>query len=457
MKRKAYKLLATNRETIEYFKRFVGESALQSIYASAPLFTEKSERDEYIITANVRMANFTLEIYYTPAYITEVDCVDFKIRFDESEYYYSIYDIFNYNDTIDFELYSFTDCGAEKQMQSAVESIFKVCTKNIGNIDYFAKHSDALEKLNEQLEHDAEVMWGGVDEWKTEWKESAIDMLFEKPPVDYSKNGIKSLMENKEDDEYNTLYEQRLIRYIENGGRLENTAAAKNERDSKNARKAIAISWVIAAAVSLVISLAVIFGFRFCFFKGAYMPQIEASDTIFGVVICAVFLFIPISSLFMRLIIGLVAGKENKNLAVVKFRKYFEHYGLLNDKVQRAIEIGFAIFMLPAVFGMFSICTEEIGFYDDYVKFISPAEYRFCEIKYEDMHVYNIEGVQEENDFIEYEGSAYAVGDGKEYYYFGETENGAKTEAYLLDLCEKYGIEIENVKTIEELDKKLNL
>lgn len=457
MKQKAYKLLATNRETIEYFKRFVSASASQSIYASAPSFAEKSERSEYLLTSKVRMANFTLEIYYTPMYLTEADCVDFKIRFDESEFYYSIYDIFNYNDTPDFELYSFTDCGAERPMQRAVESIFEVCTRNLGNIDYFAKHSDALERLNKQIERDAEVMWGGIDEWKSEWRESTIDMLFEKPTVDYSENGIKSLMENKDDDEYNTLYEQRLIRYIERGGKLENTAAAQNEIDSKIARKAIAAGFAVVAAISLLISCAVIFGLRFCFFSGAYMPQLETADTIFSVVICAVFLLIPLGSLFMRAIIGLVAGREHKNLAILKFRKYFEHYGMLSDKVQRAIEIGFAIFMIPAALGMFSICTEDIGFYDDYVKFVSPSEYRFCEIKYEDMHVYNIEGMQDEAEFIKYEGSALAVGDGKEYYYFGEMEDGGETEEYLLDLCEKYGIEIETVKTIEVLDEKLNI
>lgn len=451
-KNKKYRLTSDNKKTIKHFSDCVQNAASQSIYAESVQFSENSTKDEYRHTVAVRFSQFNLEIYYTPMYLLDNDCVDFRIRFDNSEYYYSIYDIFNFYDTPDFDLYAFCDCGAVSQMENAVNAIFQVCTRNLSNIDYFAKNEDALHKLEEQLEEEGCMMWGTVEEWKEVMQDASnLELFFERSLYDYTPKGIKNLMKHKDDDEFNSLYERRLIRYLDMGGTLNNTYTSKRMENEKHARKAIAKAIGFISFLAIGVALAVTLGGHAIIFKGAYTPMFTLEDVLIEVGVIAFFLFVSVFLLGARGIIGAFAGKEYKDAALMHYNKWNDNR-TANKTLGRIIEIVVGIVMLLfAVLMSFVLLTATVGFYDDHVKFAPDTEFSICEISNEELEIYKVEGFMDGEDFLEYDNS-YAIGKRGCYYSFGEVETGSDIENQLLDLSKEYNIEIKAIKTVEDID-----
>lgn len=105
----------------------------------------------------ILFASFDLCVYYYPVLFPETeysDYIDFSLKFPASEYRFIIYDIFNYLDIEDFNLYYYNRCYAKISVDSAVDNIFAVCQKYMADIDYIAKRNDAIAKLEKQCDAD---------------------------------------------------------------------------------------------------------------------------------------------------------------------------------------------------------------------------------------------------------------------------------------------------------------
>lgn len=443
-KNKKQKISGYALECVKNFKKSVEAAVKNSIYASSVKYEERGKRDAYILIANVEYERFEVHIEYSHA----TGIVDFKIHFDGSRYDFSIYDVFNYFDIADFDLYFYSDCFSKFSIDFAVNNIFSVCVKYIMSIENIAADENAVNALQRQLEADLNASFGDDDLWKTDDDELRISQDF-LLPINYgsSKKALNTLKKYERKNGLETLYEKRLLKYLESGNEVHYTPEAKKKSDKGIYNLAKLKTMLVIAPLSAFIAFGMVFGIRSALYSGGYVFE-NTAKIVFNSFAAAAGMCYFLWCVFGKILIVKFSGDGKDKLVLEQFDKWF--YERFDDK----IKVGRAFFCVVAL-ALSGICTltavEDIAFFDDGVKYIADYGAAVCTVKYEDLKIYRLEGYYSKG-YYDYD-NGYAVSNGDRFYELGNLEKGSEAESRLLAIAKKYNIEISEIKTVQDLDE----
>lgn len=385
----------------------------------------------------------TLVACYTPAFEAYRNCVDFRIKFEGSDCLFSIYDIFNHFNINDFELYSYCDCADEKRMEEVVNRIFDVFTKNSESLHYIADNKDELAKLENQHKKDFAAAWGGAQIGFSEIQRNSNQLFFKRPTAfDYSAKGLKKFMKSKSFGASVTLYEKRLLTYVQSGGIPNDSLCREHFHITGRARLgAVAILFVISVLISAVaygIMLAAIF-------TDAYMPGLNAAEIFSNTAALTAFVCPPILLIFGTALSKAISKKDPKSKNPLITRKS-------SDK-ELAVCLIIGLVILPWCIGPACFVPSAAGFYDEgFVKFIPDNAFAIRTASYNELNIYRAEGCGSEDDYTAYDEPHYIIEDDGHYYEFNEGKQGGRVEKKIFEIAEKYEKEIVTIKSADELD-----
>lgn len=460
MAKKERKKTVEEIQIIDCFKKYVEAYAAKTNYVNSVSIYEQSAKENFRVVATLDCGIFQQRIIYYSMFSFEANFVDTEFSFEDSEYSFMLYDIFNLFDIEDFNLYYYGGAEAEEDIEKAVGNIFEA-TENY--LYYLEKAgSEAyLSDLIKNYEADMDTSCGDND-WREEEKD--IDDVFFAPinhPLMSFADGkldekaIKKLKKKNEKGKLDTIYEKRLLKYIESGNKIERkNIADKEEFEKLYGRKYILMDLVIFAA-SFLFFTAVYFIVHSIMFQGAVRysdfgnTSLFSYDNITTLILATIALTIEINILFGKKIISGIMPKDTKNRVEDRYRKDDkDRYGKLAKplKIIVAVIIPVFIFMLSLV----SFC--DVGYYDDYVRY-NISFFEAVDVNYEDLEVYKVKySYEDEEETLEENENYYAISDGYgNIFEYGELEKGGKTETKLKEIAEKNNKQIAEIDTMDEL------
>lgn len=451
-------------KTVDNFKKYVEQYASKTNYVNTVSFYEQSTKDNFRVVATLDCGSFQQRIVYYAMYFFEESFIDVEFSFENSEYSYMLYDIFNLFDIEDFNLYYYSNAEAEEEIENAVKGVFDATENYLYYLEK-AGSDTYLSDLEKNYEADMDSSWSGSD-WREDEKD--IDDVFF-PPMNHplmsfadgklNEKAIKKLKKKGEKGKLDTIYEKRLLKHIEAGNTVERKNIAENEEFEKAyLRKTISLS-IVAFLILFVITLIVSFSWHAVIFKGADMYG--ATYQILGLSIklplerieyCAGTAFaltLALGTLFGK---KLIMKRMPENMRNRAGSKYDKDTAVNLGKFSKPIKILISALVLIGGIFFFIGSVEDIGFYDTYVRYNSDISFGVTDVRYEDLEIYKVNFVYDEDDeLIECE-NAYAISDGKgNYYDYGELLTGGKAETRLKEIAEKYNKEIVEIETIDTL------
>ena len=447
---------------IECIKDYLNKYSAKSNLIRNIDFREQTNDGFLRFIASIDYGAFEQRIVYYPNMLLKEHFVDVEFSIGKTDYVYTFYDIFNLFDIDDFNLYFYSDFLCEDDAEKALTEILSATEKYYGDIKRAG--TDAyLPQLEKNYETDMNRSTDGED-WKLEKEEDDFFLLpFNHPYYsvsdgEKSEKTLKMLQKRNSKDKLTTIYEKRLLNYLERGNELGQKMYSDQKEFGKIYKKAKRKINLLLFAVSMVISLLLVFGVHALMFNGAVTFGVQWE--IFGVVSelpinriaygigCAFLLTLALIPFFGKKLVARFVPEDQKNRAGAKFEKEFvENSG--SKKFNTAVEIFTGAFLL-VMFGIVVLLSaSDIGYYDTSVKFMDDS-LRFCSMPYEEIEIYKLQGYYNDDEFIPYE-NAYAIFGEDKYYDYGEILPNGMTQQKLEEIAEKYDKEIKEIKSIEDL------
>ncbi|MDE6723447.1 MAG: hypothetical protein K2J55_04545, partial [Eubacterium sp.] len=223
---------------VDNFKKYVEQYAAKTNYVNSVSFYEQSTKDNFRVVATLDCGSFQQRIIYYSMFFFEDSFIDVEFSFENSEYSYMFYDIFNLFEIDDFNLYYYGGAEAEEEIEKAVKEIFEATENHLYYLEK-AGSDTYLSDLEKNYEADMDNSWSSTD-WRDDEKD--IDDVFF-PPLNHplmsfadgkmNEKAIKKLKKKGEKGKLDTIYEKRLLKYIESGNRVERKNIADNEAFEK--------------------------------------------------------------------------------------------------------------------------------------------------------------------------------------------------------------------------------
>ena len=455
-------------KAIECFKKYVEKYAEKTNYVQSVSFDEQSTKGNFRIVSTLDCGSFQQRIIYYYIFTFEENFVDVEFAFENSTYSYMFYDIFNLFDLEDFNLYYYSGAESDDDIENAVKSIFEATENYLYYLEK-AGTPDYLPELVKNYETDMDQSWGDYD-WRDEEKE--LDDVFFAPlnhPLMSCADGkinekvIKKLKKQNEKGKLDTIYEKRLLKYIEAGNKVERKNIVDQEEFEKiYARKTLGMS-IIAFLLFFVVILIVSFICYAFIFKGAdiYFPTyrilgLSLKMPLDRIGLCAITAFsltLVYFTLFGKKLVMKTMPDSMKNRAGSKYDKDTSvNLGKFSKPIEILICLAFLLFGFFAFLGS----VEDIGYYDTHVKYNSTTVFEIIDVNYEDLEIYKIKYIYDEDDEYAETENAYAISDGNgNYYDYGELLKGGETETKLKEIAEKYHKEIVELNSIEDLNQQM--
>ena len=467
-KKKERKKTVDEINIINNFKIYINKYTGLTNYIQSVDFEEESDKDSFRVIANLDCGAFKQRIIYYPEMLFEEHFIDTEFQFDNSEYIYRFYDIFNLFDIDDFKLYYYGGLMSMEDVEKAVKDIFEATEKYFSEIEK-AGSEVYLSDLEKNYETDMKNSYGS-DDWKEDLKDDIS--LFLVPPNhpllsfadgQLNQKAIKKLKKKNEKGKLDTIYEKRLLKYIEAGNTVERKNIVDNEAFEKLYSRKILATNLIIFLITFVVLFIVSFVCHAVLFKGAVV--FTGTYEIFGlslslpldrIALCAFSAFaitIDIAILFGIKLVMKKMPDEMKNKAGVKYDKDSKNeYG----KFSKLIAIVGGIFVFLLGIASFFASVEDVGYYDNYVKF-PIGIFGVGDVNYEDLEIYKVKGYYDGDDEYVLNENEYAISDNKgNYYSIGEVAPGGKAETKLKEIAEKYNKEIVEIDTIDELNSDIS-
>lgn len=453
------KLDKMQKANIAYFKQYFNDYCPKIAELQSLNFEEFNQDGAYVYTA-VLDYGFAVQSVYYCIDVLDSGFIDTYFTYKNSDYKYLFYDIFNLFDVDDFNLYYYEDCLYEEAIKTALDTIMHAFAKN----SYFimrAGNPDYLPQLQANYEADRNAVCGGSD-----WKEDSECPFYSDfaHPVCSLAGGkiidktIKKLKKKADKGELETLYEKRLLKYLESGRSVDRRIFDKNKNFSKKYKeyrfKAYAVltlaSFVFVYGSSMLIRAEafsgaqyvcdelILMGFRF---SKQFLSPLAAAG-------CFAILLILIFG--KKLSAAFAPEEDRKRVAEKYFSEEVQNSDFGAKGVMPAKIIG-GIILAVITFFSYSVSAAGEAFYDDYF-FIKENIFHEEKISYEELELYRVSGYYDaDGEFLEYE-NGYLVGNGRGYYSeLSELEENGEAEKRLLEIAEANGKEIKEIKTADEL------
>lgn len=460
-KNKERKKTADEISIIECIKNYLNKYSAKSNLVRNIEFKEETDENALRFTAGIDYGAFEQRIVYYPVMMFREQFIDVEFSIGETDYVYTFYDIFNLFNISDFNLYFYDDLLSVDDVENALEEILSATEKYYGDIER-AGTDTYLTQLEKNYETDMNKVYGG-DDWK-DAEPFGFTLPFNHPFYSIANDGnsektLKKLRKRNAKGKLDTIYEIRLLEYLESGKYLSEEKRSKKTEFEKiyKKKKSATNLWLFAltAAVVCIICL----GIHAAIYAGA--ETIKTQYEILGVIttlpiykiilgfLAVLFITVGITVPFFgkKLLLALMPENYRKK-TVGKYEK--DRKDFFGEDGPVAQIIGTVIIGVAAVILLFSISAAGIGYYEDSVKFYNISSFELCHISYENIEVCKIQGYYEDDEFIEYE-NAYAIFSGDKSYELGEVAPDGQTQKKLNEIVQKYNKEIKEIKSIEEL------
>lgn len=460
MAKKERKKTVEEIQIIDCFKKYVEAYAAKANYVHSVSIYEQSAKENFRVVATLDCGLFQQRIIYYSMFSFEANFVDTEFSFEDSEYSFMLYDIFNLFDIEDFDLYYYSGVETAEETENAVKNIFEATENYIYYLEKAAS-SDYLPNLIKNYETDMDNSWGDYD-WREEEKD--IDDVFFAPinhpsmsfaDGNITEKAITKLKKKHEKGKLDTIYEKRLLKYIEAGNKVvRKNVSDKEEFEKLYVRKYILMDLMLFVA-SFLFCIAVYFIVHAFMFNGAVQysdfenTSLFSYDNITALILATIALTIEIRILFGKKIISVIMPKDTKKRVEDRYRKDDkDRYG----KLAKPLKIIVAIIIPLFIYMISLISFYDVGYYDDYVRY-NITFFEVVDVKYEDLEIYKIKGYFDDGEFVLNE-NAYAISDGNgNYYDYDEIEQNGQTEKKLKEIAKQYNKEIVEIETIMDLSE----
>lgn len=462
-KEKIRKQTADERTIIECIKNYLNKYSAKSNLIRNIEYKEETNDDALRFTASIDYGSFEQRIVYYPVMMFREQFIDVEFLIGETNYVYTFYDIFNLFNISDFKLYFYDDLLSVDDVENALDEILNATEKYFADIER-AGSDTYLPQLEKNYETDMNGAYGG-DDWKDEDDDPfGFTLPFNHPfyPIaddENSEKTLKRLRKRKAKGKLDTIYEKRLLEYLESGKQIrEEKLAEKKEFEKIYKRKKKATNLLIFV-LTMAAVFALCFGLRAIIYAGAVtfktqweilgIPTTLPVDKIIFIFFTALFISIAITVPFLgnKLLVALIPENYRKK-ALAKYEKDKKDFFGNEGPIARII--GLVILVPVALIMIFSIAASGIGYYEDSVKFYNVSSFKLCRIPYEELEICKMQGYYENDEFINYE-NAYVLFNGDKAYEIGEVAPDGQTQQKLEEIAEKYNKEIKEINSIEDL------
>lgn len=411
--------------------------------------------DDYAV---IDYGDFELFISYVQN--ENIDVIDYKLKFSNSEIYFNFYEIFNVFDIDDFDLYTFFGDFDKEALYEIIKKADDTVTKYYSKLKIVADEPNLLHELENDVIDCFNAEYGYFDdndkedlEYKEELYNDAISLYGFSEEIQgyatvYERKNLHKRLKACNKNNLLNLYEKRLLKFLDNGGELPNTKIRNDSLFSGYLLKGISVVSMIVCAIIIILYFVI----NKIIYNGAevYFEENHIRDSILFGVISIFFICTFVFLLLGKSVLSLFTPKEDRNWFK---RKFLWEFNLVNkskwNKVASIIAIIFCI-LIGLLF--YSFLFDNVGYYDDYVRFGVTNSFTIVDIQYEDLKIYKVLNSDVTCGHKKY-GNVYAISDenGKNYYEFGEIDPNGKTQKKLNEIAEQYNIEIIVIESINDL------
>lgn len=397
----------------------------------------------------------------------QYDTVALGFKVDGMKYAFSIYDLLAFFEIDNYNVYSFEAIINETTLNDILDIYDSVVDEYYSFLKSVSTDESLKNKLSNMLVDDLHLESVEDEPDFEQIKREELSELTKPYNCIYSgfiyplkNNGKRSKQKIiKELEKYENkldTYEKRALAYLKAGGEMPKPLIKSNKASS---RKYILLMLLITLSVSLIPALVLTIR-NAIVFSGGYIPN-ETIGLKAGMSICfSIVLFGALTLLFGAMILKLITPKDIRETTIKRFENFvfdklttakgkistvFRKLEKLLFKIAMIVVIVFSIFMLIA-------SNDSIAFYDDSVKFNSATMFEIVEVDYEDLKIYAVDGVLDEDEnFVDDEDDYVIVDKACNYYQIYDVEPNSKTERLINEKAEQYNIEIQKVKLFEDI------
>ena len=431
-------------------------------------FETKHTEDEYVFSAILDYGEFRARVFYSPTAIILNNFADIKIIYDGAEFEYSLYDVFNLYDIQDFSQYYYSEFATPTEFEAVLQKLAAVLEKYRYDIAKVVNNGD-LERLNANFEADWNAVTNGNEEWKKDIKEGEYYFDFVHPfftnASDTNTKKMLSRMQKKNaKGKLDTLYERRLLNYLEGGNEFGTSETAqKNVDDRQYNRFNLALNLAVFAACVCTFLLVFLIRYITAFSGGNIIAEGETFGRIFvpyasPIIISlasGLLISIVIKAIFGRKLIAGFAPQDKKVLYKEKYELKFKD----ENKYHKIARAGACFFLSAFSLALVYVILITTGFadYGDSVKFSDGAKY--VTVQKSDLEIYEVEGyyndAEGKTDYESYDGDNeyYIVADNSEHnhYVFTSVPKGSEPYEFIESMRKDWGAEVQTVKAEEDI------
>lgn len=467
--KKGRKKTAEEVGNINKIKNCVNRFSAKTNFVTRVAFEEQEDDDCMRFTVKLDCGSFEERLVYYPNSLVSNSGIDVEFSFENSDYVYTFYDIFNLFDIDDFNIYYYEYLANPEEINNAVKNIFDATEKYLYYINK-AQTDEYLPLLEKNYETDMNTVTGD-DLWKNEKKDLLL-LPLNHPVYSYADGEItpklhKKLQKENAKDNLDTIYEKRLLAYLDSGKTFERKELKRKKSFNKAYFRSKAIIIMIAFIVSFVVITAVAFIVRLTIFNGAEFCGEREMISFGKISIPIVIIVIAFSALLFTVAFWLIFGKilvVNRMSDNMKKRAEYEYDSYIGwrHKYPELYRLSLALVCIAtAIFFMLLFSAHGIGYYDDYVKFSDSSSFKIVNVEYENLNIYKVQYdyVDSYNTYRHYAvrhstykpvENSYIIADGGgNYYNYGELDPNGETQQKLNEIAEKYGKEIIEVESID--------
>lgn len=457
-KDKKYKLKPSQQEDIQAVKTFIDNYVSRSELAQFVTYSDFYASDYYCFNALVQYKNFKAKIIFNTGVLFTENCFDIKYIFENSPFEYSIYDIFNLFNIGDFNVYYYYNCYGKSFLTSAAGRLVLLTERYMADIES-AGTPQYIRTLENYFRQD-KLMCNGEN-----WQEHlALPSEFDYSHVIYAanagngKNALANLRKKQSKNKIDTIYEKRLLAYLEQGYQIGkcNELVSETEKQFTSLKRKVNTAIFFGCMVLILITTAIFYALAF---NGAYVPadgdfafmgqSIPVYEHYIFALLNGLFLFFFVKGFFSKKIIMRFANENNK----VFYSKKFDKDSRENKKLIKICNRVLCVFSLlfAVVFSMSAITN--IGFYDDHCK-ICEGPLLFSEIDYEDADIYLVDSysVSDNGETIygDYSEYVYIIADNENYFQIPDCEGNDRLWKTMENIITAYDKEVKHIRSLDD-------
>lgn len=463
-KEKKFKLSDDQKQVVALFKSTVEEYAASGVYGTFCGFNEDTTKSDYRISAELDGGRYKAFVTYSPTVLLENHFFDVVFKFG-TDREYTIYDVFNLFDIDDFtQYYTPLEIADEKAVKSCIFNLLELIKK----YDYDLKKVSEpvnMQRLEENRQQDLKLSYG--KSYSPEEEPDIFDIDITHPyfsGISDAKDSAKILKKLEKADskgKLGTIYEKRLLEYLRKGNKYENTAAIEKSKTDKSYLVKTILFDVILFLCSAVVSALIIWAIRSAVFAGAFVPQgrliilgsVEipfSLEQLLGGAFASVILSVFMHNLFGKKLFKMIFPNDEK-----LHSRFNAETDISKGKTtfQKIFSVVWDIVLVLVCVAVFIFAgTSDIGFYDDYAKYVGSGEPLLVSVKYDDAVLYTVDGEYDDDDnFKKYE-NGYAISDKSgNYYLIGDTQVGGKTDTRMKKIAKDYNKKFVHIKSVEDI------